>query len=943
MPRIYVSLDLEFTGLDPRRDEIIEIGMVKFRGQQTLETFSSLVHASRPVSYKIQQLGGITQAEVDRAPSLDSLRGQILGFVKSHPIVGHSVEVDLRFLNRGATLLHNLAIDTFELASILLPEAKIYSLVNLADFLGIALSQSHRALADATATKDLFLALIERAYQWDLAILEEITRLSNGSDWPLLRVFRDIISERRDSRDASLLVDDNAEPTRLRLALQEDANPPLDPPATITPLDGDALAAMISPGGLIARSFPGYEYRPQQIEMLKEVAEAFNTPTHLLVEAGTGTGKSLAYLLPALHFAVQNDRRVVISSNTINLQDQLYNKDIPDLQRILPTPFRTALLKGRSNYLCLRRLSAFRRSRQFSVDEARVLAKVLAWLPITQTGDRAELLLIKSDTKIWAQIQATSETCLGERCPFRQSRQCFFYRARARTERAHLIIVNHALLLSDLVLENRILPEYKYLIIDEAHHLEEQATNQFGFQVGRQDVYAFLNALSREGGNAPGGLLAEVPGLFQGQPTNSPARQRVTSLLQDMRSQVSSTERRLHELFNILTQFLKDHASTQSRSQSIYDQNIRLTSGLWVQPAWTEVEIAWETFSVPMRQVIRSLEGLLNLVENSNLGEDTKRDDLAQSIRAYAQRGTEMWSGLDKILMEPDKDGIYWISISRRNQEITLHSAPLHVGPMLEENLFLDNDCVVLTSATLRTGGSFGYIRDRLGIEDPVQVSLDSPFNFKTSVLLYVPKDIPEPNQPHYQKSVERALIALCRATKGRTLVLFTSNSQLHTTYHSIQSALDRDEIILLGQGIDGSRRRLLESFRNIPNSVLMGTRSFWEGIDVVGQALSCLVIARLPFPVPTDPVFAARAETFQDPFNEYSLPEAILRFRQGFGRLIRSQDDYGVVVVLDKRILTRSYGKMILRSLPPCTARQGPVERLPVSAQRWLDPENRK
>lgn len=942
MPRIYVSLDLEFTGLDPRRDHIIEIGMVKFRGRQVLDTFSTLVNPHRPVPYKIQQMIGVSQIEVDRAPSLDSLRGKILAFVQNHPLVGHTIETDLSFLNRQGPLLRNLAIDTFELASILLPEAKRYGLADLATLLDIDLPQNHRAFSDAVATKDLFLALVDRASQWDLGVLQEITRLSGNSGWSLLRVFRDILSDRQGSRGTTLLSPRIGEPVPFSPVAEEEI-PPLQPSANITPIDEAALADVISPGGLFARSFPGYEDRPQQVDMLRAVAEAFNTPAHLLVEAGTGIGKSVAYLLPAIHFAMQNGRRVVIASNTINLQDQLYNKDIPDLQRILSVPFRAALLKGRTNYLCLRRLAAFRRARQLSTEEARVLAKILAWLPSTRTGDRAELLLINTEPKIWAQVQCSSEICLGEHCALRQAGKCFFYRARARAERAHLISVNHALLLSDLALENRILPEYKYVIIDEAHHLEEQATSQFGFEVGRQDVYAFLASLSHRVGDRPGGLLAEVPRLFLDQAVGESAQGSVTSLIQDLLAEIDSAQRCLYELFDVLAGFLQDHAAPPDTPRPLYNQTYRLTSGSRTQPGWTAVEIASDNLSAPLSQLLRGLERLLALVVRLDSHEDTERDELAQEIRARLQRGTEMWAGLNEILLNPAEDGIYWISLSQRTREMTLHSAPLHVGPMIEERLFASNDCVVLTSATLGIGGSFRFIKERLALEDPIELALGSPFNFQTSVLLYVPKDIPEPRQPYYQKRVEQAIVDLCRATEGRALVLFTSNSQLYTTYHATQRALAQDRIVLYGQGIDGSRRQILESFRSTPRSVLMGTRSFWEGIDVVGPALSCLVIVRLPFSVPTDPVIAARAETFEEPFNEYYLPQAILRFRQGFGRLIRSRDDYGVVAVLDARLLSKSYGKTFLRSLPPCTARQGPLTSLPIVAQRWLDPERRK
>ncbi|MHB1294924.1 MAG: helicase C-terminal domain-containing protein [Anaerolineae bacterium] len=940
MEQIHVALDLEFTGLDPQRDDIIQVGMVKFRGAEVLDTYASLVHSTRTLPFKIQQLVGITPDELRDAPTLRALSGRILTFIGSHPIVGHSVDMDLRFLEHHGLPLNNLPIDTFELATIVLPEAQRYSLANLAEMLHIDLPQQHNALSDATATKDLYLTLIERLAGWDSAVLREIATLTSHTTWALRNVFRD--AAERANPSAAL-----APPPRRRASgatdgtRHEEEVPRLEPTETITPVDAAPLSAMIAPGGVFEQTFEGYEHRPQQQQMLEAVVEALNTPCHLIVEAGTGTGKSLAYLLPSIYFAVQNGRRVVISSNTINLQDQLVNKDVPVLQRILPVSFHVAVLKGRSNYVCLRRLAQMRRGRQVTQEEARLLAKVLAWLPVTRTGDRAELLLVNSDLDLWANLQAGSETCMGDHCMYRQNGQCFFYRARARAERAHLIIVNHALLLSDLALDNRILPEFKYLIVDEAHHLEEQATEQFGINVARRDVYAFLAGLSHEGGDVPSGLLGTVPVLLQSEAISASARGVITAIIETLRTNVDAAQRRLYELFNVLAAFVENHADPRG-ANGPYDSTFMLTPALRTQPDWSNVEIAWEELSSPFRQILQDLERLSTHVENLAAQEDTPRDELVQEIKAQYQRAQSMWFGMNRILLEPEEEGIYWLALARKDDEVTLCSAPLHVGPILSENLFANVDSVVLTSATLQAENSFRYIEQRLGLEDPLELAVGSPFDFKSSVLLYVPKDMPEPNQPHYQKSVEQAIIDLCIATEGRALALFTSNSQLNATYRAIRAPLEQEGIVVFGQGFDGSRRQILDNFRNTPRSVLLGTRSFWEGVDVVGQALSCLIIARLPFAVPSDPVFAARSETFEDPFHEYSLPDSILRFRQGFGRLIRSREDYGVVVVLDRRLLTKPYGKTILRSLPPCTARQGPLESLPVVAKRWLDPKNR-
>ncbi|MHB1319587.1 MAG: exonuclease domain-containing protein, partial [Anaerolineae bacterium] len=409
MPRTYVALDLELTGLDRQRDEIIEVALVRFRGNEVLETFSSLVHTKRTVSPRIEQLIGLSSRDVVDAPRLEQLRGEILRFVSNYPLVAHSIETDLFFLQKQGLSLQNVALDTFELASILVPEANTYSLVSLSEMLGIALPDAHRALPDALATQALFAALISRFDEWDLSLLREILSMAQASAWSLWPLLQDVIQD-RETRTGMALLTEAPQSRALtgsefgNLPREDDDAPPLAPASDITPIDPDPLVAAISPGGALARIFPGYEYRPQQVEMLKAVAEAFNTPEHLLVEAGTGTGKSLAYLLPAIQFAVQNERRVVVSSNTINLQDQLYTKDIPDLQHLLNLAFRAALLKGRGNYLCLRRLSTFRRSRQMTIDGVRVFAKVMAWLPKTHTGDQSELLLLNSENTIWKEL-----------------------------------------------------------------------------------------------------------------------------------------------------------------------------------------------------------------------------------------------------------------------------------------------------------------------------------------------------------------------------------------------------------------------------------------------------------------------------------------------------------------------------------------------------------
>jgi predicted DnaQ family exonuclease/DinG family helicase len=942
MSRIYVALDLETTGLRPEHDAIIEIGAVKFRENEVLETWSSLVNPQRPIPHKITQLTGITQAEADQSPILSSVISPFGSFVRDYPIVGHNVPFDLGFLKRYNLFLNNPAIDTFELAGILLPHAARYSLGTLADALGIIFPIRHRALDDALATKDLFLGLLQQASQLDLSVIREINHLAARSDWSLRSVFQDLERDKvrftfTGSIGQQLMAKGalDGEGSLGLLFAQEGKEKPLQPKAEQQLLDVDSLAVMLEEGGDFYREFPGYEYRPQQVDMLRAVAAAFNRHQHLLVEAGTGTGKSIAYLLPAVHFAAQNSERVVISTNTINLQDQLFLKDVPDLKKLLPFEFKAALLKGRSNYLCLRRLAALRHTGHLSVDELRVLAKVLVWLPSTMTGDQSELFMPTLEERlIWNQIYSDSENCLAERCAFRQEGKCFFYRARQQAERAHLIIVNHALLLSDAAVENRVLPEYRYLVVDEAHHLEDATTRQLSFEVNLHSVQRLFSELSqRPGPRRYGGYLAEVMARCRGAVPEAIERE-LESYIEDLHQEVEVAGRSLYEFFDTLSLFLKEH----SRPGSEYDQTIRLTSGLRVQPAWTGVEIAEDNLSIHLFKLsdgLKRLYGGLGDLEGYDIPD---YEDLLQGLLGCHQRLEDLREQLDALIAQPSPNDIYWAAISSKDEELSLRAAPLHIGHLVERHLLKPKECVVLTSATLCTDGDFSFIKERLNAWESSEVAVGSPFDYVNSTLLYLVNDIPEPNQPHYQKAVEQALIALCQATLGRTLVLFTSYSQLRNTSGTITQPLAENDIIVFQQGDGSSRRQLLENFRTTPRSVLLGTRSFWEGIDVMGEALSCLVIARLPFSVPSDPVFAARSETFEDPFGQYAVPETILRFRQGFGRLIRSKTDRGVVVILDRRVLTKSYGRAFLNSLPECTVKRGSLADLPTEAARWID-----
>lgn len=969
MPHTYVALDLETTGLNPGKDAIIEVGAVKYRDGEPVDEFSTLVNPGRPIPADITLITGITDWDVKTAPPFDRVAGPLMRFVGQHPVVGHNIGFDLGFMHAQGLLTENIGLDTWELATILLPALPGYSLGALTARFGIAAPHQHRALDDAQATGRLFELLCGGASRLPHPVLMEINRLASGSAWPLATVFAE-----------ALLSQGIGRAPRRELPLQElmpdgalfqpvPVIQPLVPRPQPEPIDAEALAALLRPGGAFSRVFPGYEYRPPQVDMLNAVADAFNLSHHLMAEAGTGTGKSLAYLLPAIAFAIKNNERVVISTNTINLQDQLFKKDLPDLQQVLSqpsaaafprasgaVPFRAALLKGRSNYLCPRRFAAFKNRSDLSNDDLRGIARILVWLPTTETGDQNELSLpLPSDRFVWSQVSADNEGCTRERCQREMGGRCFFYRARDAAETAHIIVVNHALLMADAAAENNVLPGYKRLVIDEAHHLESAVTDQLSFKADGFTLGQIFNAIyqpsaapdpatargrltARPGGRSAG-LLAELLACLRAGLSDThfmPLRDRIIRL-----QGAAEVVRSRSELFwEVMGDAVRDLVPKLETNE--YDLRLRVTPGTRNQPVWVDVEVAWDNLGVTWGVLLSQLKEL-----GTALGDLMGRGKPPEGLEVLGETLTgtittlnELREQLETWVMKPDANYVYWIELNtgeRQPRRLTLRAAPIHVGPLVESNILFKNDTVVMTSATLRTAGSFDYIRDRLAAHDADTVTVGSPFDYKESTLLYLPSDLPEPNAPGYQAAVEQALIGLAKALDGRVLALFTANNQLKRTDQAIRPALTEAGITVLSQSSGGSRHQLLETFKLDNRTVLLGTRSFWEGVDVVGPALSALVLVRLPFAVPSDPIVAARSETFEDPFHNYQVPDAILRFRQGFGRLIRNKNDRGVVVVLDKRLTTKGYGKLFLESLPECTVHQGPLMNLSAAARDWV------
>lgn len=924
-----IALDIETTGLDPQVDAIIEIGACRFNGYRIEEEWSTLVNPGRHIPEFITNLTGISNEMVRQAPRLREVLGDLTDFVGNLPILGHNIPFDLSFFKKYGLFELNERIDTYEMAAVLLPTAGRYNLGALGATLGIPLPATHRALDDVRLTQVIFLRLYEEAMDLPLDLIAEIVRHNEPIEWDGSWPFRQILQARRAERAVK---GGRERQPNFAAHFEKFQGPPPKIPEQPIPIDPEEIASLLAPRGPFSTYFEHYEHRPEQIAMLQAVAEVLSQGKHLLVEAGTGVGKSFAYLVPAALFALQNHTRVVVSTNTINLQDQLIKKDIPDLRAALGLDrLYATVLKGRSNYLCPRRLEAMRKHGPRNAHELRVLAKVLVWLHRGGSGDRTELNLHgPSDRQVWSHLSAEDEGCTPEVCLERQGGNCPFFLARQAAQHAHILVVNHALLLTDAASGNRVLPEYDYLIVDEAHHLDSATTEALSWRLDQTEVERLL----REIGSPAEGALGDLLGCVRNQ-----IRPSDYAILQQKADRATNLAWRLQEQSRAYFQSLTEFIAMQREEQvnNSYAHQERILPSTRTLPGWDDIEIVWDAMEETMRLLASLLGEIQKDAADLYSGGLEALEDLVSYLGNLYRRLSESTEMIHALMNAPSKDYVYWVEIGANHGRLSLHAAPIQVGPLVEKYLWHEKSSIILTSATLTAHGEFDYLRNNLYADEAEELALGSPFDYESSALLYLVNDIAEPHTSEYQTQVERALIQLCRASGGRTLALFTSYAQLKRTSRAITAPLGQSEIIVYEQGEGASPNALLETFKTSERAVLLGTRSFWEGIDVPGEALSVLVIVKLPFAVPTDPLVAARSETFEDPFHEYHLPEAILRFRQGFGRLIRTQSDRGVVAILDRRVLTKNYGRMFLESLPPCTVRVGPLAALPRIASQWL------
>ena len=699
----------------------------------------------------------------------------------------------------------------------------------------------------------------------------------------------------------------------------------------------DEIQGKFAPGGVLAVNLADYEYRPEQTRMAFAVAEAFNVDRVAVIEAGTGTGKSLAYLLPAALWATRNKERVVISTNTINLQEQLTRKDIPFLQQHANLPFRAVLVKGRSNYLCRRKLAGIGEEPSLFKDEAADLQAILAWSETTASGCRDDLSFIPRD-EVWEEVCCEADQCGRVKCP--SYGKCFFYTSRREAAGADLLVVNHALLMADIALRQEtgygasaILPPFERLIVDEGHHLEDVATGHLSSQVTRQGLLKLLgklqhprkaqrgflpllsSMLSREVPEAWDELYLELSSLLEG------------GLIQGLPVIQETVNRELDGIGMALLRYLRLSESKGG------ERKLRITPTVYDSGFWQEVTGRVDDLG---RALADYGEALGRLLKECGRLPDRVLDKMAGTLIDLKGVKGRLESAAEGLLFFRGRDEGFcrWFEVKKgpKGLVVRLCSSPLEVAQSLRSALFDKFRTVVVTSATLAVGERFDYLAKRTGISLLPRVRLTelllaSPFDYQHQAFVGIPADLPEPTAPGFESGVARCLRQALAISQGRAFVLFTSYDLLIRLFNQLAPHLEHMGLAPMRQG-ETNRHLLLSRFKKTPGAVLFGTDSFWEGVDVQGRALELVVITRLPFRVPTEPILEARAEHISaqggDPFMEYTVPQAVIKFKQGFGRLIRSKEDRGGVLILDSRVLSRPYGRMFLSSLPDAQLLKG-------------------
>ncbi|GGH72048.1 ATP-dependent helicase DinG [Saccharibacillus endophyticus] len=948
----FAVLDFETTGTQAS-DAIIQIGLsVIDHDLQIVETYQSLVNPGVPLPPFIAELTGIREEQLGEAPGLDEAIIGMIPLLDDAVLIGHNVAFDFGFLQRaldqtGYLPFTGRILDTIDLLRILYPSITSYQLGAVASQFGVPHERPHQADSDALATAHVFLHCLEEARSLPLITLQRVAELLEG-DSDLGWFFQTLVEE----KELEELPDGGEFKFYRQFALKAGEWAEVPPAREIR--DGNPLEDLSFADFLeqvqdnLRAELPGYEERESQNMMFGKVQEAFGSDKHLLIEAGTGTGKSLGYLIPSIYESVRNDRKVMISTHTINLQEQLRERDVPLLTRVVPFEFRASVFKGRQHYLCMRKLEQKIDRREFvhPADDAMTSAQLVVWLTRTQSGDDEELNLgIGRGQDFWDTVASETDSCLGRACPW--FRSCFYYRAKHEASMADVVVTNHSKLFSDVKADDQLLPAYERLVIDEAHHLEDVAGKHLGLHLKYFSLVHSMTRLYKDSKNGQLSALRQLLGRLGHEKTND-----WTRAIDDVIPELIDAKESWDKLTELLYTLLPDRADPSAPEAG--QHTLRLTAGEYPK-GWDTLSTLEDQIYVGLGEAVRRGERMAASVKEDS--GDYTAEGLATDISGLLKDLSEARESLRFFMRLDDGSTVYWLEGSSqfKSKSLQLYAVPIDVSAQLQQHFFDKKKSIVLTSATLAVDKKFEYMIDQLGLRESASQKrlltevLPSPFNYREQALLIVPRDFPSVRGQNadagFLAALTDSLARTAEATQGRMLVLFTSYRMLRQVYEPLKELLAASGISIIGQGVDsGSRSRLTRRFMDNPKTVLLGTSSFWEGVDIPGDALTCLAIVRLPFQPPSHPLLEAKSELLKrqnlNPFMKLSVPQAVIRFKQGFGRLVRTRRDRGIVIVYDTRVIESYYGKYFLYSLPGPKMEHMTLDQIVPRVEEWLEPE---
>jgi predicted DnaQ family exonuclease/DinG family helicase len=933
----FVVIDVETTGFDHHKERVIELAAIKYEGGKEVDAFTSFVNPEKEIPAHITKLTGIRDADVEDAPLFAELADALRDFLGDLPIIGHNVQFDTKFLeseirlaegdfsrwsrgNEHFQYLGRQQYDTVLLARTIFPQLNSYKLEQLAQHFELTHKDAHRASDDARATGALFLRVTEEFCYREIEPLKLIVDILKATESMNFDYFQAILDAKKDALfDESRLLINSMEShdNILGKAPREKSDP-----SEMNPVDEAVIDAFFGEGSKMAGRLDAYEMRSEQVELSKQITRAFNQEEFLIAEAGTGTGKSLAYLVPSILWGQKNrnaNGRVVISTNTKNLQEQLFYKDLPFIQGLMDSDFQAVLLKGKTNYLCKDKWTRhlFLERKNLTEYEREQLLPLIYWGFSTQSGDIAENNAFNSERNVglWLKFVAENNYCFGRKCPHYNN--CHLIKVRNTAKQADLVVVNHSLLFTDMQGDNALLGEYKHVVIDEAHNIERVATDYLGDEFNFWSVQRFARQLYSKTKKEEKGVLQQLWQRIESKSSslNEGVYERSITLIKAAKRESSAFNEIYAELFTELGKFVEGKQENGA-------EKIRYTDG---HRFFDSLDSVFGKFNRSCEKVI---DALFNLNEQLNeLDEDTisMQTQIQQDLKSRYSDIVAFASSFITLSAAGNDEYVFWVEPAiRKNDFPRLVMAPLHVDKLLHQLFYDKLNSAIFSSATLAVDNNFDYFSRRVGLKhldaDRVQaLNVGSPFKHSEQSRLLLPRFLPDPNHPNYGIELARLVNKLVASKKNGILVLFTSYSLMR----SVASLVEIDDAArpMLVQGTHGSRSSIVSRAKLAGNALVFGTDSFWEGVDLPGSAIETVLLTKLPFAVPSDPIIAAKMDLIrkgnENPFMAFSVPEAIIKMRQGVGRLIRTKNDVGDIIIADNRLITKMYGRNFLNSLP--------------------------